>query len=152
MGIAANRKNLSVGGERSPILQVSSTKDGISMATKKSSSTLASLNAQIAALQAQAEALRKKEVAEVITKVKDAITHYGLTAADLGLGKAAPKPSKAPVGAPIKKARKNAAGKKPARPAKFKDGQGKTWSGIGKRPDWFKAALAAGKTPQDLLA
>ena len=122
------------------------------MATTKAGPSLASLTAQIAALQSQADALRKKEVAGVIAKVKDAITHYGLTAADLGLGKAAPKVAKAAVGTPIKKARKNAAGKKSARPAKYKDGQGKTWSGIGKRPDWFKAALAAGKTPQHLLA
>ena len=58
------------------------------MATSKSGPTLAALNAQIAALQAHADALRKKEVAEVIAKVKDAIVHYGLTAADLGFGKA----------------------------------------------------------------
>ncbi len=43
------------------------------MATKKSGTTLAALNAQIAALQAQADALRKKEVAEVVAKIKDAI-------------------------------------------------------------------------------
>ena len=133
------------------ILLVVTTTDGSSMATKKAGPSLASLNAQIAALQSQADALRKKEVAEVIAKVKDAIAHYGLTAADLGLGKAAPKAGKQP-GAPMKKMQKNAAAKKPVRPAKFKDGQGRSWSGIGKRPDWFKAALAAGKSPQDLLA
>ena len=55
------------------------------MATKKCGPTLAALNAQVAALQAQADALRKKEVAEVSAKIKDAIVHYGLTAADLGL-------------------------------------------------------------------
>ena len=55
------------------------------MATKKSGPTLAALNAQIVALQAQADALRKKEVAEVVAKLKDAITHYGLTAADFDL-------------------------------------------------------------------
>ena len=59
------------------------------MATSKSGPTLAALNAQIAALQAQADALRKKEVAEGIAKVKGAIAHYGLTTADLGFGKAA---------------------------------------------------------------
>ena len=48
------------------------------MATKKSGPTLAALNAQIAALQAQADALRKKEAAEVVAKIKDAIAHYGL--------------------------------------------------------------------------
>ena len=46
----------------------------------------------------------------------------------------------------------SAAGKKSPRPIKFKDGQGKTWGGMGKRPDWFNAALASGKKPEDLLA
>ena len=125
------------------------------MATSKSGPTLAALNAQIAALQAQAEALRKKEMAEVIAKVKDAIAHYGLTAADLGFGKAARQVDKslaAVGGKPASKGRKNAVAKPPAKAVKFKDDEGHTWGGIGKRPEWFKAALAAGKTPEDLLA
>ena len=69
------------------------------MATSKSGPTLAALNAQIAALQAQADALRKKEVAEVIAKVKDAIVHYGLTAVDLGFGKATGQVGKSPSAA-----------------------------------------------------
>ena len=67
------------------------------MATKKSGPTLAALNAQIAALQAQADALRKKEIAEVVDKIKDAISHYGLTAADLGLATGARKNAKLPA-------------------------------------------------------
>ena len=125
------------------------------MATKTNVPTPASLNAQIAALQAQADALRKKEVAEVIAKLKDAIVHYGLTAADLGLGKAAGSAGKSPAavgGKPVKRGRKNAAAKPVAKPVEFKDERGHTWGGIDKRPDWFKAALAAGKTPEDLLA
>ncbi len=120
------------------------------MATKKTSSNLQLLNAQIESLQAQAEALRKKEVGDIIAKAKEAIRHYGLTAADLGFGKATPKAGGAPA-----KPRK-AAAKKPAaksmRAPKFADDQGHSWGGIGKRPDWFKAALAAGKKPEDLLA
>jgi len=113
------------------------------------------LTAQIAALQAQADALRKNEVTEVIAKVKDAIVHYGLTAADLGFCKAAGNVGKSPAlvgGKHAKKGRKNAAAKPAAKPVKFKDDQGHTWGGIGKRPDGFKAALAAGKAPEDLLA
>ena len=63
------------------------------MATKRTATTLAALNAQIAALQAQAHALRQVEVAGIIAKAKDAIAHYGLTAADLGLGKTTGKSS-----------------------------------------------------------
>ena len=125
------------------------------MATSKSGPTLAGLNAQIAALQAQADALRRKEMAEVIAKMKDAIVHYGLTAADLGFGKAdsrVGKSSAAVGGKPPKKGRKSTLAKPSARAVKFKDDQGHTWGGMGKRPDWFKAALAAGKTPEDLLA
>jgi len=125
------------------------------MATSKSGTTLAALTAQIAALQAQADALHKKEVAEVIAKVKDAIVHFGLTAADLGFGKAAGKigkPAAARGGKPAKKGRNSAAAKPATKVVKFKDDQGNAWGGIGKRPGWFKAALAAGKTPEDLLA
>ena len=125
------------------------------MAASKSGPTLAALNAQIKALQAQADALRKKEMAELIGKVKYAIVHYGLTAADLGFGKAASSVGKSPVavgGKPAKRGRKNIAAKPVAKPVKFKDDQGHTWGGIGKRPDWFKAALASGKIPDDLLA
>jgi len=35
--------------------------------------------------------------------------------------------------------------------AKYTDGAGRTWSGVGKRPNWFKDALAAGKTAEELL-
>ena len=125
------------------------------MATKKSGPTLAALNAQIAALQAQADALRKKEVAEVVAKIKDAIAHYGLTAADLGLASVARKHAKAAAasgGKPVSKRRKKGGPKPSARAVKFTDDRGNTWGGMGKRPVWFKAALAAGKTPEDLLA
>ncbi len=119
------------------------------MATKSAGASLQAITAQIAALQAKADALRKKEVSGVVAKIKDAIAHYGLTAADLGLSKPARK--QASVAKPAKKARKGSAAGKSGRPAKYQDDQGHAWSGIGKRPDWFKAALAAGKTADDLL-
>ena len=125
------------------------------MATKKSGPTLAALNAQIAALQAQADALRKKEVAEVVAKIKDAIAHYGLTAADLGLATGARRNAKLPAAGgdkPASKQRKKAGPKPSARTVKFKDDNGNTWGGMGKRPAWFKAALASGRTPEELLA
>ncbi|MCY4745676.1 H-NS histone family protein [Pelomonas sp. UHG3] len=109
--------------------------------------------AQIQKLQKEAESLRSKEVQGVIARIKEAISHYGLTAEDLFGGTRARK-SKAPAVAPVegRKQRKSAAKTvKVARPAKFRDEAGNTWSGIGKRPEWFKAALAAGKTADDLL-
>lgn len=40
------------------------------------------------------------------------------------------------------------------RPVKFRNPENpkETWGGQGKRPNWLKAALASGKTLQDLLA
>ncbi len=124
------------------------------MATKKLGTSLQAINAQIAVLQAKADAIRKQEVGEVVAKIKEAIAHYGLTAADLGLsasGTTAHKTKNTPkAGKPGRKPRATTA-RKPARAAKYTDSQGRTWSGVGKRPDWFKAALAAGKTAEELL-
>ena len=122
------------------------------MATKKTGPTLAALNAQIANLQAQAEALRAKEVAGVVARIREAIVHYGLTVADLGLGSAKSKAPKGAAVAATPKSKGKTASKKTARTIKFADGKGGTWSGIGKRPNWFKDALAAGRKPEDLLA
>jgi DNA-binding protein H-NS len=125
------------------------------MATRKSSTTLREINAQIAALQVQAQTVRKSEVAAVIGKIKEAIATYGLSASDLGLGmpaRSSAKTSAAGKGKAGSGTRKKAGTKPAASAVKFRDAQGNTWGGIGKRPEWFKAALASGKTPEDLLA
>lgn len=118
------------------------------MATKKTVPTLATLNAQIAKLQAQAEALRAREVAEVVARIRETMKRYGLTAADLGGASA--KASKDAVFAPAKP-KGQVTAKRTTRKIKFADGKGGTWSGIGKRPQWFRDALAAGKKLEDLL-
>lgn len=104
-------------------------------ATARPSGSLAQLQAQIAELQRQADELRRSERAEVIDNIKQAIAQYGLTAADLGLSGASKRGRKAATGSPIK----------------YRDGP-HTWTGRGRRPQWFVDALAAGKTAQDLLA
>ncbi len=108
---------------------------------------LQTLLKQIERLQQQADVLRQKEKVGVIARIKEAIAHYDITSEELF--------AKAP---PVKRAASKARApatpfgkKKTGRPAKFADGQGNTWSGMGKRPDWFKAALAAGKQPEELL-
>jgi DNA-binding protein H-NS len=112
--------------------------------------SLAQLNKQIAALQAQAEAIKKKEAAGVIARIKDAIAHYGLSAADLGLAGKAPKAAKAVKAAkPGRKPGRKKAAK--AGVVKYRDGAN-TWTGHGRRPQWYVAAIAAGKKPEDLLA
>jgi DNA-binding protein H-NS len=94
---------------------------------------------QIETLQRQAEKLRKQEIDGVIARIKVAIAHYGLTAQQLGLGAAAGGV----------KAKAKAAKAVPTRSAKYSDGQGNTWSGIGKRPYWLRDALDAGRTLEE---
>lgn len=74
--------------------------------------------------------MRSKEVAGVIGRIKEAIKHYGLTAADLGYGKAA---SPASTNSGAKATTKGV--------AKYMDkATGKTWTGRGKPPSWIAAA------------
>jgi len=104
---------------------------------------------QIEALQAEASKIRQQEVAGVVAKIRDAIDHYGLTAADLGFAAASARKE-----APAKKARKTAAKRKGKAAAgtsviRYRDEAGNAWVGRGKRPQWVRDALAAGKTLQD---
>ncbi len=91
--------------------------------------TLASIEKQINKLKAEAAKVRSQEVAGVIGRIQEAIKHYGLTAADLGFGKAG-----------------KAAGKASAKTttpgvAKYMDkATGKTWTGRGKPPAWIAKA------------
>ncbi len=114
--------------------------------------TLAQLNAQIAELQKKADTVKAKEAVGVIARIKEAIAHYGLTAADLGLlGPAAKavKTIEATGKVVARKTRKKAA-KKPGGVIRYRDEAGHAWTGHGKRPGWFLAALESGKTPEDL--
>jgi len=105
---------------------------------------------QIAQLQREADALRKKEAAGVLARIKEAIAVYGFTADELGVTARKTKASPVPK---VKPRKAGKAGKKTgkASPApKYKDDQGNAWGGRGPRPAWFKAALESGKTPADL--
>ena len=100
---------------------------------------------QIETLQHQAEKLRKQESNGVIARIKVAIAHYGLTAEQLGFGATA-------NGAKTKtktKTKAKAGKATPTRSAKYSDGQGNSWSGVGKRPYWLRDALAAGRTLEE---
>ena len=105
---------------------------------------------QIEVLKIEAEKLRRQEMAGVIDRIRDAIGFYDLTAADLGLGANATKPSRAPK-AVTKPGRGKVKAKTATAPAvlKFRDEQGRGWVGRGKRPQWLRDALAGGKSLQD---
>ncbi|MBO9689977.1 MAG: H-NS histone family protein [Mitsuaria chitosanitabida] len=106
---------------------------------------------QIEKLQKEADALRAKEISGVVARIREAIDHYGLTPEELfgpgvGTGRARP-----PRAAPVRKTRGGAKTARAHGAPKYHDGNGRTWTGVGKRPTWFKDALAAGKTAEDLL-
>ena len=97
---------------------------------------------QIARLQSEADEIRRKEAQGVIVRIKEAIQAYGLTATDLGLAQ-----GKAPAAKGAKASRKRTKVRKARSklPPKFRDESGNTWVGRGKRPDWLRSALAAGR-------
>ena len=103
---------------------------------------------QIESLKAEAEKLRKQEIDGVVKRIREAVVHYGLTASDLGL-------SLGPTGkgrtASAKKAGRKAHSAFPTKVVKFRDENNNTWGGRGKRPQWLRDALAAGKNLNDFL-
>ena len=111
--------------------------------------TYQAVRAEIAKLEKQAEELRRQELKTVIAQVRQVISDYGLSAADLGLSGA--------------RTRATAAGRQRAAPAgrrvsagvaKYRDPKtGQTWTGHGRPPAWIVAAkdreafLIAGAAP-----
>jgi DNA-binding protein H-NS len=99
-----------------------------------------------------------------VARIKEAIAYYDLSAQDLGLASQPPgRRGAAARGSrrarpELRKQLSNGAASKPAHQvrrrhagaAAFKDDQGNTWSGRGRRPAWLKAALESGKTLEDL--
>ena len=115
--------------------------------------TLGQIQKQIIKLQQEADALKAKEVGGVIERVKEAIAHYGLTAAHLFGGKAATgAPARMPRATRKKAAGRKATGRKSAGQIRYRDDAGNAWTGHGRRPKWFTDAIASGKKPEDLSA
>ena len=111
--------------------------------------TYAQIVKQIETLKQEADKLRRQEIDGVVSRIREAIEHYGLTAEDLGLAAKAPRAPKAAGKPAAKTGRKSAKAKTATRAVKFRDEAGRTWGGIGKRPQWLRDALAAGRTLQD---
>jgi DNA-binding protein H-NS len=96
--------------------------------------TLKELLAQKESLERQIEQTKKQERSEAIAKVRELMSEYGLSLADLS-GKASAKAA-AKKGAKVAAKYRNAA-------------TGDSWSGRGLKPNWLKAALAAGRKLED---
>jgi DNA-binding protein H-NS len=106
---------------------------------------------QIEGLQAEADKLRRKEISGVVSRIREAIDRYGLTAADLGF-KTAPG---APAGAKkTRKPRKARAAAPAAAPAavKYRSEAGQVWGGRGPRPKWLREAIAGGRKLEEFKA
>ena len=108
--------------------------------------TYSQIQKQIETLTREAEKVKQKEVEGVVSRIREAIDTYGLTASDLGFGgQRGPRRNAA-----AKKSGNKAAGKKQASSqAKFRDESGNTWGGRGPRPQWLRDALGAGKELKD---
>ncbi len=92
------------------------------------------LKTQIASLQAQAEAVRRKELTDVINEIKEKMALYALKAEDLGF-----KPAYRPRIARITR--------KSSLPAKYRNPlTGEMWNGHGRAPKWI-----AGKPKEQFL-
>ncbi len=92
--------------------------------------SLKELLAQKEALEKEIESTKKHARSEAIAKIRALMQEFGLTTADLS-SKGTPKAG-ARSGAKVAVKYRNAA-------------TGDTWSGRGLRPNWLKAALAAGR-------
>lgn len=100
--------------------------------------TYKEIKSRIAKLEEEAEALRKAELVAVIADIKARMAEYGITIKDLGVIKnKTRKPSSHVSG-----------GATPI--ARYRNTDGRTWSGRGRKPKWVVEALAAGKTLEDL--
>lgn len=98
--------------------------------------TYSELMAQAQKLMAEAEQARKSELAAVIADIKAKMKQYGITVADLG-------------GAAAGGAKKVGKSKSTA-PAKYRGPNGELWAGgPGRKPEWVRAVLAAGKSVED---
>ena len=98
-------------------------------------STFAELMAQSEELKRKAEESRKHEVAGQISLIKDLMAKHGITAADLGLGKAT----------------KAATPRKVGGQAKYRDpNSGATWTGKGRLPAWALSHKSAGRDLSEL--
>lgn len=97
--------------------------------------TVQTAREKLAQLEADAKELTTKKNAiraEVLAELKADIALFAFTAADLF---DTPKTTKS----------------KSTKDVKYRDENGNTWAGVGKRPTWLTEALKAGKSQEDFL-
>lgn len=109
--------------------------------------SLSKIKEQIAKLQKEADSIQSS----VIARIKKEIALHDLTVEHL-FGSATATGSEQST-QPRASARKAPVTKKKAtgKAAKFADDQGNTWGGMGKRPQWIRDALEAGRALEEFL-
>jgi DNA-binding protein H-NS len=95
--------------------------------------------AEIKKLQSQADEMRASERPEALTRARELVQSYSLTARELGLGVG---PSPQLLGSPLK-------GRTVA--PKYRGPDGQTWTGRGVPPKWLSEELAKGRSKDDFL-
>jgi DNA-binding protein H-NS len=136
---------------------------------RSKSSPLARLQSQIRKAETHLASLRAKAAA-VRAEVEQLVASHGLDLSDLmgkkpsARSKVAVKSARAAKTAPVAKTRKRrgkgaksakaAAGERAVKGVVFADPSNPKakWRGFGKRPTWFREAIAAGKTERELRA
>jgi DNA-binding protein H-NS len=99
--------------------------------------SLQELLAQKAEIEKQIVDTQRQERADAIARVRELMSQYGLSAADI-------------VGRPAAAARRTGASDTRKVAPKYRNPDtGETWSGRGLQPKWLKAALASGKKIDD---
>lgn len=93
------------------------------------------LKAEIAKMEREKERIAQDERLEVIAKIRNLMNgcHPAITFEEIDTARM-PKRTREPKGMP-----------------KYGDGQGNTWTGKGKKPQWMVNALANGKAKEDYL-
>jgi len=105
-------------------------------------SKLRDLVSQIERLKKEADAVRASDAGAARAQVLELVKLYGFTSKDI-FGTS----SVTGDGVRLNDAGRPVRGGVP----KYQSGDGRTWSGVGKRPSWFLEALAQGKSKEDLL-
>ena len=97
--------------------------------------TYQELKSQAEALMAQAEQVRKEERSGVIAELRLKMLEHGISAEDLTTSSRKPAATKS------------------VKPPKYQGPNGELWAGgPGRKPEWAKAAIAAGELEKYLIA
>lgn len=106
-------------------------------------------------LKEKAEKQRENEVGEIVDRLRKAVEVYGISPLDVFSKQTLMAAVSGETSTPrIVQPTRGRPGPKPqegARPPKYTDGKGGTWSGYGRKPNWFIDAVARGVNPDSML-